>query len=95
MQRKVLRYNYDVKNFFDSLKSGASLNVRVRPRSSQTKIKGFLADGTLKLDIAAPAENNKANLELIRFLKEDCEIPNIEIVRGQTNTKKVIRINQE
>ena len=45
-----------------------TLRVKVIPRSAKTEIVGEMADGTLKIKIAAPPEKGKANEELIRFL---------------------------
>jgi len=68
--------------------------VRVHPGASRTKAKSILADGTVKIDIAAVPEDGKANAELIRFLAEEFDVPKsrVEVVRGQTSKTKVIRI---
>lgn len=70
------------------------LTVKVRPNASRTKQKGKLADGTIKIDIAAPAEDGKANEELIRFLAKEFDVSrsDIKIVSGQTAKVKTITI---
>lgn len=72
------------------------LNIRVRPQARQTKITSTLADGSIKIALAAPAEDGKANAELIRFLAEEYGVDRqkIEIVTGQTNRRKTIRIQR-
>lgn len=77
-------------------KETVSLSVKVRPQAQGTQLKGMLADGTLKIDLAAVPEGGKANDELIRFFVEECEIPRnaIEIVSGQTSRRKVVRITR-
>jgi uncharacterized protein (TIGR00251 family) len=87
---------YDANmHLFDFLKTGqTSITVRVRPGASETLIKGVMADGTIKIDLAAVPEDGKANAELLRFLAQDCEIPHAEIVSGHTGRKKVIRITR-
>ena len=68
--------------------------VRARPNASTTRITGRLDDGSIKIDIAAPTENNKANIELVKFLSSALGIPtnHIQILSGQTARQKLIRI---
>jgi uncharacterized protein (TIGR00251 family) len=63
-------------------------------RSPKSEIAGELADGTLKVKIAAPPENCKANEELRRFLAAYYGIPrkDVIIVSGQTSALKLVRI---
>src|SRR3989344_3723948 len=70
------------------------LTVKVRPNASNSAFKGTLSDGTWKIDIAAIAEDGKANAELIRFLAEEFGIANshVEIIKGQHSPRKVLRI---
>lgn len=48
----------------------------------------------LKLSIKAPAENGKANIEIIRFLSDSWNIPkkNLEIVTGHGAQIKILSI---
>ena len=48
----------------------------------------------LKVRLAAPAVDGKANAELIRFLADAFGVPqrNVEVVRGATSRAKVVRI---
>ena len=71
-----------------------TLSVKVRPKASNSTFKGTLSDGTWKIDIAAIAEDGKANAELIRFLGEEFGIANshVEIIKGQHSPRKVLRI---
>ncbi len=77
---------------WSELLRGTSITVNVRPGAPQTKIKGVMDDGTIKIDLAAVPEDGKANVELLRFLIQDCEIPNAEIVSGHTGRRKVVRL---
>lgn len=45
------------------------IKVKVKPNSSKTQIKGF-EENLLLINIKAPPENNKANIELIKFLSK-------------------------
>jgi uncharacterized protein (TIGR00251 family) len=69
-----------------------TLRVKVIPRSAKTEIVGTMADGTLKIRIAAPPEKGKANEELIRFLSAHFKSKNVEIVSGQTAGLKMVRL---
>lgn len=70
------------------------LRVKVTPRSARSEIAGTLADGTLKIRIAAPREKGKANAELIRVLARHLKIAPeaIEIVSGHTAALKMVKI---
>ena len=72
------------------------LTVKVVPGSSSpSKICGLL-DGMLKIKIAAPPEKGKANQSLIHFLAKALDVKknSIQIISGQTNPIKQIRISQ-
>lgn len=69
------------------------LNAHIAPNSSRTEIVGLHGD-SLKIKIKAPAQDGKANEELVRFLSEKLNVPkrNIEIVKGHTQKKKFVEI---
>ena len=71
-----------------------SLSIRVIPKSQRTQWAGEMADGALKVKLAAVPEKGKANDELIRFLAEEFGLrrTQVEIVAGQTNPHKQIRL---
>jgi len=71
-----------------------TLRVKVIPRSAKTEIVGQMADGTLKIKVAAPPEKGKANEELIRFLAAHYGVKagEIDIVSGQSAALKMIRL---
>lgn len=69
-----------------------TLRVKVIPRSAETEIAGEMADGTLKIKIAAPPEKGKANEELIRFLSVHYGVKRVEIISGHTAALKMIRL---
>ncbi len=64
--------------------------VRVKPNSPKTRIVSE-TDSELVVEVAAPAENNKANIELIKFLSKKFG-KNVKIIRGLTSKKKIIWI---
>lgn len=76
-------------------KDGAvTIKVRVRPRSGRTKIVGEHA-GAIKLRLAAPPVDGKANEECRRFLAKLLKVgaTSVEIVSGDSSRDKVIRIH--
>lgn len=71
-----------------------TLRVKVIPRSAKTEIVGEMADGTLKIKIAAPPEKGKANEELIRFLSAHFGTKQVEIISGHTAALKMVRLRE-
>jgi uncharacterized protein len=69
------------------------LTLRVQPGAKHSTFAGKYGDA-LKLKLAAPAVDGKANAELIRFLADAFGVPqrNVEIVRGQASRAKVVRV---
>ena len=72
---------------------GVSFSVRVQPRASRTAISGVMGDA-LKVAVAAPPVEGKANEALIRFFAELFEVPRsaVEIVSGEAARNKVVRV---
>jgi uncharacterized protein (TIGR00251 family) len=72
-----------------------TVRVKVIAGSPKTEFAGALADGTLKVRVAAPAQKGKANEELCRFLAEHYGIPRsaVTIVSGHTAPLKLVRLN--
>jgi uncharacterized protein (TIGR00251 family) len=71
-----------------------TLRVKVTPRSPKSEIAGQLADGTLKVKLAAVPEKGKANDALIDLLAKHYNVPRskIEILSGHTSPLKLVRI---
>jgi uncharacterized protein (TIGR00251 family) len=72
-----------------------TLRVKVVPRSAKSEVIGELADGTLKVKIAAAPEKGRANQALIELLAETYHVSRaaVEIVSGDTAQLKLVRIN--
>lgn len=64
------------------------LKIRVKTRANQNKIQ-IMDDGTFKIWIKAPARKNKANKELVDFLREVTGYP-VVISAGKTTRDKLI-----
>lgn len=70
------------------------VNVKVIPRSSRSEVTGEMADGALKVKLAAVPEKGKANQELCEVLARHFQVPlrDVELVSGATSSRKRIRI---
>lgn len=68
--------------------------VRVRPQAKRSMFKKPLANGTLKIDLMAVAEDGQANAELVRFLAEEFGVAKtaVAIVSGEMARAKIVRI---
>ncbi len=75
-------------------KQGAALTVRVTPRARKTEIAGVMEDGTLRIRVAAPPVEGKANAALTEFLAKvfDVRKNRIEIVAGQRGLDKIVSV---
>jgi uncharacterized protein (TIGR00251 family) len=74
----------------------ATLRIKVIPKSPKTEIAGELADGTLKIRVAATPERGKANAELCLFLAREAGVPRakVEVISGHTSPLKLVRISR-
>jgi uncharacterized protein (TIGR00251 family) len=72
---------------------GVLLDVLVSPRASRNRIMG-VHDNRLKIQLAAPPVEGKANDALVRFLALALGVPRakVEIVGGPANKRKTVRI---
>ncbi|MCK4240393.1 MAG: YggU family protein [Candidatus Atribacteria bacterium] len=70
------------------------IKVKIVPGSSKDKIIGIYNDA-LKIAIAAPPVEGKANKKCIAYLAKCFDIAKskIEIISGQTSKNKLIKIN--
>lgn len=75
-------------------KMGAAITVRVTPRSSRNEISEILDDGTVKIRLTAPHNEQKTNEALIAFLAEILSVKpaQIEIVAGSEGHDKLVTI---
>jgi uncharacterized protein len=70
-----------------------TLTIHAQPGSKRTEVAG-LHGGALKLRVASPAVEGKANEELRRFLADAFGVPlrNVVLARGETSRRKMLRI---
>ena len=69
------------------------VTVRVVPRAPRNAVQGVLGDA-LKIRLAAPPVEGKANTELIRFLAEELDLHagKIHLLAGATDRNKRVLI---
>jgi len=69
------------------------LNLHVQPGAKRTEVAGRHGDA-LKIRLAAPPVDGKANVELLRFLSDAFDVPlrNVTLVRGESSRQKIVRI---
>lgn len=70
------------------------LSIKVQPRARRNELAGTLGP-ELKVRVTAPPVDSAANEAVVEFLAETLRIPRrqVTLVRGQTSTHKVIRID--
>ena len=70
-----------------------SLAVWVTPGAPRSEVAG-VAGGRLRLRLAAPALEGKANAELVRLVAETLGVPRrqIDLATGATGRRKLLRV---
>ena len=70
-----------------------TLEIHAQPGARKTEVAGVHGD-CLKIRLAAPAVEGKANAELRRFLADAFGVPlkNVVLVRGESGRRKTLRI---
>ena len=78
--------------------SALILALHVQPGAKRTAVDGTHGEGThqrLKVRLAAPPVDGRANAELLRFLADAFGVPlrNVGLVRGETSRQKTVRVD--
>src|SRR5438309_5632040 len=73
--------------------AGATFSIRVHPRAKKNAIAGQVGDA-LKVALAAPPVEGKANEACINFFAKLLQVPrsSVTIAAGHTSRNKVIRV---
>ncbi len=81
-----------MQKIISELIEGNKLKVVVRPNSKKTElIEVDKVKGVVKIALKEPAENNKANFELLKFLKKHLK-KEVKIKKGQNSKEKILEI---
>ncbi|MBU1030266.1 MAG: YggU family protein [Nanoarchaeota archaeon] len=68
------------------------LKIEVKPNAKKTELLGVdKASGSLKVSVHAPPENNKANLEVVKFFSRLLK-RKVVIKWGLTSKKKILLV---
>ncbi|MCC7498199.1 MAG: DUF167 domain-containing protein [Bryobacterales bacterium] len=72
-----------------------TLKLKVIPKSPKSEMAGWMADGSLKVRVAAAPEKGRANAELCAFLAGEFRVPrkNVELIAGESSHHKTVRIS--
>lgn len=73
-----------------------TLKLRVVPNAKRSECIGIIpGTGEIKIKLAAPAVDGKANKALVEFLAKTIGVPKnaIEIVRGEKNRNKTVALS--
>lgn len=75
---------------------GIRLAVRVTPKASRSRVLG-LVDGALKVAVAAPPEDGKANAELVATLADALGVARRDVVvaSGAASRRKLVDVAGE
>ncbi|CAF1025245.1 unnamed protein product [Rotaria sp. Silwood1] len=70
------------------------LNIHVRPNAKNNAIREINSNNNIRIDIAADAQDGKANHELINYIRSILKIPSnqLEIIHGHKQRDKILRI---
>jgi uncharacterized protein (TIGR00251 family) len=80
---------------YDAARRRATLTVHIQPNARVTAVVGLHSDA-LKVKVAAPAVDDRANRELIDFLHQWFKLPilDITIKQGRRGRRKIVELNQ-
>lgn len=81
--------NQPASSFLRETEEGCMLYIYAKPNSRSNSFAGEF-NGELKVHVAAPPEDGKANKELIKFLSKAFELPKSSILlkKGETSQHK-------
>lgn len=84
----------ETKKQFKKGKAGSVIAVKVIPRSSTPGFSEIMDDGVLKIRLASPPVDGKANEELVKIVAKEigCKATDIEIISGRTGKNKLVAI---
>ena len=82
------------KGFLTPARDGILLNLRVSPGAKRTSIEGPYGGSALKLRVASPPVDGKANAEVESFLAEFLGVrgSNVAVIRGTSSRVKVVLV---
>ncbi|MGI9050823.1 MAG: DUF167 domain-containing protein [Rubrobacteraceae bacterium] len=72
--------------------TGVLLDLRVSPKAKETAVTGAYGEATVKMKVAAPPVERRANAEIERFLAGLLRLPlsQVSVIRGISGRDKVV-----
>lgn len=88
----LLRFQMSKKTIVST--TNLLLQIHVRPNAKTNAVREISSNNEIRIDIAADAQDGKANQELINYIKSILKIPasQLEIVHGHKQRDKVLRV---
>ena len=82
------------KGFLTPARDGILLNLRVSPGAKRTSIEGPYGENALKVRVASPPLDGKANAEVESFLAQSLGVPgsHVAVIRGPSSRDKVVLV---
>jgi uncharacterized protein (TIGR00251 family) len=83
-----------VEDFVRPAKGGAYLKIRVSPGAKSTAVKGLYGEGAIRLSVAAPPIDGRANTEAERYLATliGVERSRVAVVKGASSRDKLVLV---
>jgi uncharacterized protein (TIGR00251 family) len=83
-----------VSDWLRATPDGVSILVTASPRASRTEVAG-VAEGRLRVRVAAPPVEGEANDELVRFLAKSLRVPRsaVLVTRGAAGRRKTVLVS--
>ena len=76
----------------EEIKEGVT-NVILKPNSQKNRIVKFDSKrNAYRIDIKAPAQDNKANIQLVKFLSRALK-KDVKIIKGFKNREKLVKVS--
>ena len=75
-------------------RAAARIDVRVHPGAKRNTVKGWAADGALRLEVTAPPEGGRANQAVCDLIAATLGVrrQDVSVVRGESSRGKQIEI---
>lgn len=87
-----------LEKFIENLANNKEIyfNVKVIPGAPKTEVREEMADGTLKVALAAQPEKGEANQELINYIAKALGVRKyqIKIISGLTERTKLLKVSR-
>lgn len=83
------------EDFVRPAEGGAYVKLRVSPGAKSTAVKGLYGEGAIKLSVAAPPVEGKANAAVERYLARLFELSRSEVtvVKGASSRDKLVFVS--